>query len=69
MKYVLWARKRQPEALWFEMPYAARDYAGCVHLVDYYESEWPDHYDYEIHTANVNGIGATYPKGMRVPFC
>ena len=30
------------------MPYKARGYSDCVSLVEYYEEEWGNLYDYEI---------------------
>ena len=43
----VWCRKvDQPH--WQMMPYKPRGYSDCVSLVEYYEEEWGNHYDYEI---------------------
>lgn len=63
--YLVWARKRNDaDALWFDLPYAPRSRAGCEALVDYYEGEWGQLYEYEIHQQ-----GFSYPQGMRQPVC
>ena len=64
MNYILWCRRRTPDAIWTDMPYAARDYVGCLRLKAHYEEEWGNHYDYEIHEAGPCG---TTPYGTRQP--
>lgn len=51
----IWARslREDKKTYWFSMPYAARGYSECQALVEYYEDEWPNAYEYEI-TADLN---------------
>ena len=62
--YILWARKREPGAQWFDMPYHQRSLDDAIDLVHYYEGEWGNLYEYEIHRG---GYFATYPEGTRKP--
>ena len=51
-QYILWCKRLDdPNALWHDMPYAARSYSDCVRLMAHYEEEWGNHYMYEIHVA------------------
>lgn len=43
----VWCR-RTNQPYWQMMPYKARGYSDCVSLVEYYESEWGNLYDYVI---------------------
>ena len=51
----IWARRLTGDTkqYWFAMPYAPRGYSECVTLVEYYEGEWPNAYEYCI-TADSN---------------
>ena len=62
--YVLWSRRRQPDALWAKLPYAARSFADCCKLLAHYDETWPNHYDFEIHPND----DYHRPAGMAVPF-
>ena len=45
----VWARPTTGDnQYWTKLSYAARGYADCEALVDYYEEEWGSHYLYEI---------------------
>ena len=45
----IWARRQSGDNMyWFSMPYAARGYRDCVSLVDHYQGEWGNHYQYRI---------------------
>lgn len=47
--FEVWYRKRSdPDALWAPLPYAGRNRAHAQDLIEYYESEWGNLYDYEI---------------------
>ena len=63
-QFVLWCRRRTDDALWTVMPYAARSYSECESLLEHYEEQWPNHYDYEIHPLN----NLSRPAGMAVPY-
>ena len=43
----VWARKLD-NPYWIKLPYAPRSYSECQDLVDYYEGEWGQLYDYVI---------------------
>ena len=61
-KCIVWCRKREPGALWFDMPYAPRYRDEAEALIDYYIGEgYGSHYEYE-----VVRVGA-YPQGTREP--
>lgn len=61
--YRLWCRRtNEPDAQWAEMPYHRRSLQSAQELVEYYESEWGNHYIYEIHR------DGCYPRGTR-PAC
>ena len=51
----IWAKRNANDQTyhWFSMPYAARGYDENEQLVDYYESEFPGQYFYQI-TADSN---------------
>ena len=46
----VWARKTNPgpEDYWFDLPYAPRGYSECEDLVQYYEDNWGNMYQYLI---------------------
>ena len=61
-KFILWCRRLDDnDALWADMPYAARSYEECQALVEHYEDQWGNHYMYEIHPVGF------YPSGRREP--
>ena len=60
--YLLWSRKRAPNALRSDMPYAPREREGIERLASYYRQEFGSDYEYEIHQ-----VGVSYPQGMRQP--
>ena len=62
--YVLWCRRRTPDALWTVMPYSARSYAECATLLAHFDEQWPNHYDFEIHPND----RMSRPRGMAVPY-
>ena len=65
MNYILWYRRTDdPDALWGDMPHAPRSREEAEALLHYYEGEWGNLYEYEIHRG---GYFATYPRGMRQP--
>jgi len=43
----IWFR-RSDQPYWVAMSYAARGYTDCEQLVEYYEEEWGQLYDYVI---------------------
>ena len=51
MQYTIWARKREPGAQWFDLPYAPRDYASVIQLIAQYRQQWGNFYQYETHPA------------------
>lgn len=62
MKFIVWARKRNTsDALWSDLPYAARNLNDAEDLVDYYTSEWGELYEYRIVRSGF------FPEGMREP--
>ena len=40
--------RKSTEPYWFKLPYAPRTYCECQQLVDYYQEEWGQFYDYVI---------------------
>ena len=65
MVYIVWCRKtNDPEALWADLPHAPRSLSEAEDLLRYYEEEWGNLYEYEVHRG---GICPTYPKGTRQP--
>ena len=61
-KYLVWCRKRnQSDALWTDLPYGPRYRDDAESLIDYYQSEWGNIYEYEICRVG------TYPSGLREP--
>lgn len=64
MTYLVWARKRNDStALWADLPHAPRNRRDAESLIDYYEGEWGQLYEYEIHAND----GFDFPRGMRQP--
>ena len=53
----VWFRKRNPDTsnpwsnCWQNLPYAPRGYHDCESIIDYYQREWGDLYDYCIRSA------------------
>ena len=62
-KCKLFARKRNVttntfDNCWFDLPQAARSYSELEELIEYYQSEWGNFYEYHI----VANVPACYPK-------
>ena len=61
-KYLVWARKRNDaDALWFDLSYGPRYRDDAESLIDYYQSEWGNLYEYRLVPRGM------YPSGMREP--
>ena len=61
-KYIIWCRRTNvPNPMWADMPFGARYLDDAESLIEYYESEWGNLYEY---TAVPVG---SYPPGMREP--
>lgn len=59
-KCIVWCRKREPGAQWFDMPYAPRYRDEAEALIDYYVGEgWGKYYEYEVHAQGF------YPSSTR----
>ena len=46
MLYRVWSRRNTPDAVWADMPYAPRARWDAESLIDYYEREWGNLYEY-----------------------
>jgi len=58
--YRIWCRAtNDPTARWTDMSYHRRSLQAAQELVEYYEGEWGNHYQFEVHR---DGI---YPRGTR----
>lgn len=57
----IWFRRRNPDPTdmwgkcWQDMSYAPRGYTDCEQLIEHYEEEWGNHYEYCIRTAAWGG--------------
>lgn len=60
-KYLVWARKREAGAEWFDLPYSPRYRNEAESLIDYYTEQWGSLYEYEVHAKGF------YPKATRQP--
>lgn len=61
----LFARKRTPDTTafdncWFDLPYSARSYSQMENLIEYYQGEWGNLYEYRI----VADHPLCYPKPL-----
>ena len=62
LNYRIWYRRNgDPDALWNDMSYGRVSLEHAQELVEYYEEEWGNHYQYEIKRVGF------YPAGTRVP--